>query len=383
MKATLKLGTIAGVAVGLHWSVLGVVALLVGVVTTGLSTAYPGHTALTYLVAGIFAAVLFALSLLAHEVAHAVVARHNGVEVDDITLWLLGGVARLRGDPPNPASDFRIAIVGPATSFAVAVVFGVLAWLAALIGVDTPWVPVLVYLAVINMVLAVFNLIPAAPLDGGRILRAALWAWRGDRSNAAVWAARVGRGFGATLLTAGVFAFLFGYGTGLWWVLLGLFVIVMASAEERQAHIGAALEGLRVRDVMTQDPDIAPGDAFVEEFLQQTAMLRRHSAFPLLDPIGRLEGLITLNRMKAVPPERRADTTLRQAACPPNEIPLAGPEEPLAEVLPKMAESQDGRALVFVEGRLVGIVSPSDVSRAVALRGIGVQFGPGSDRVGF
>nr|WP_277606031.1 site-2 protease family protein [Glycomyces sp. L485] len=313
------------------------------------------------------------LSLLAHEVAHAVVARRHGVEVEDITLWLLGGVARLKGDAPTPGADFRIAVVGPLVSMLAAVGFAVLGWLMAIVGVGEPWTPVVGYLAVVNAILAVFNLIPAAPLDGGRVLRAALWAWKGDRTSAAVWSARAGRAFGLFLLTAGVFGFLFGYGGGFWWVLLGLFILVMASAEERQAEMGSALEGLRVRDVMTQDPDTAPGDVDIEEFLQQTAMLRRHSAFPLLDESGRLEGLITFNRMKAVPAEGRSRTTLREAACPPGEIPLAGPDDRLDELLARMSDSSDRRALVFSEGRLVGIVSPSDISRAVTLRGFGVS----------
>lgn len=378
MKATLRIGTVAGVSVGLHWSVLGVVALLVIVVSAGMSSAYPGHSPFAYGAAGLLAAVLFGLSLLAHEVAHAVVATRNGVEVEDITLWLLGGVARLKGDADTPGVDFRIAAVGPLVSLLVAVVFAALAWLMNAIGIGAPWTPVLGYLAAVNVLLAIFNLIPAAPLDGGRILRSVLWAWRGDRTGAAVWSARAGRAFGLFLLLMGVFGFLLGFTGGFWWVLLGLFIFVIAGAEERQAELGSALAGLRVRDVMTPDPDTAPGEADVEHFLHHTALVRRHSAFPLLDETGRLEGLITLNRMKAVPPEERARTPLHRAACPPDEVPIVAPDEPLDEILPKLSGCADGRALVFDEGRLVGIVSPSDVSRAVALRGMGVDVALGT-----
>src|SRR5699024_4454462 len=135
--------------------------------------------------------------------AHAVVAIRNGIEVEDITLWLLGGVARLKGDTATPGADFRIAIVGPLASFLAAVVFAVLTWLMDTIGVGVPWTPVLGYLAAVNVLLAIFNLVPAAPLDGGRILRSILWAWRGDRAAAAVWAARAGRAFGLFLLLMG------------------------------------------------------------------------------------------------------------------------------------------------------------------------------------
>ncbi|GAB3233329.1 site-2 protease family protein [Glycomyces halotolerans] len=380
MKARLQLGHIAGVSVGLHWSVLGIVALLVIVVTAGLSTAYPGRSAAVYVIAGVLASLLFLVSLLAHEVAHAIVARRNGVEVDDITLWLLGGVARLHGDARTPGADFRIAVVGPLVSMLAAVVFALLASLMDLAGIGTPWVQVTAYLAGINVLLALFNVIPAAPLDGGRILRAALWAWRGDRTSAAVWSARVGRGFGMVLLTFGILSFLFGYGGGLWWVLLGLFIIVVAGAEERQVQVGSAVEGLRVQDVMSQDPDTAPGDANVEQFLHQTALLRRHSTFPLLDDAGRLEGLITLGRIKGVQPENRTTTRLRDIACPPDEVPHSTPEEPLADLLPRIGGCADGRALVFSDGHLVGIVSPSDISRAVSLRGMGVEYDVGRSR---
>lgn len=380
MKATWKLGSIAGIAVGLHWSVLAVVTLLVAAVASGLSAAYPGLSPPTYIGAGLVASVLFLLSLLAHEVSHAVLAERNGVEVDELTLWLLGGIAHLKGDPPTPAADFRIAVVGPAVSLLVGVAFAGLAILMSFIGVGTPWVQIAAYLGGINAILAAFNLIPAAPLDGGRILRAALWHLRGDRSQAAVWAARVGRAFGLLLVTAGFAAFLFGLGAGFWWILLGLFIMVIAGAEERQIRLGTALEGLRVQDVMTPDPDTAPGDDDVETFLQQTAMVRRHSAFPLLDQVGRLEGLITLNRMKDVRPENRSTTWLRDVACPPTEIPHARPDEPLSELLPRLGGCTDGRALVFSEGHLVGIVSPSDISRAAALRGMGVDFGAAEGR---
>ncbi len=181
MKATLRIGTVAGVSVGLHWSVLGVVALLVIIVSTGMASAYPGHSPVAYGAAGLLAAVLFGLSLLAHEVAHAVVATRNGIEVEDITLWLLGGVARLKGDAATPGADFRIAAVGPLVSLLAAVAFAVLTWLASAIGIGAPWTPLLGYLAAVNVLLAIFNLIPIPPLDGASLLFRILpaeQAWR-------------------------------------------------------------------------------------------------------------------------------------------------------------------------------------------------------------
>lgn len=374
MKATIRLGRVADVPVGLHWSALGVVWLLVLWITGWLPTALPGRPGPTYFLAAVLAAGLFLLSLLAHELAHAVVARRNDLEVEAVTLWLLGGVARLRGEARTPGADFRVAVAGPAVSALLGAVFGGLAWLADLAAVTDVVVVVLVYLAWINVVLAGFNLIPAAPLDGGRVLRAAIWARRGDRLTAAVWATRAGRVFGFLLIGLGLLR-VFAGPSGLWWVLIGLFVVTMAGAEEQQERTAWSLATVRVRDVMTPEPDVARGDHSVAEFLQGIALHRKHSAFPLLDEAGRVQGLVTLNRLRSVPQARRATTSLREVACPPADIPLAEPDEPMTALLPRLGGCADGRALVMAEGHLVGIVSPSDISRMVTLRGMGVDPG--------
>jgi len=381
MTETIRVGRLAGVRVGLHWSVVGIVLLVViGLAGYQLPVVFPGYPVVAYWLAGLGAAVLFVCSLLAHEMAHAIVARRNGVQVEGITLWLLGGVARLRGEARTPGAELRIALVGPVTSVVVGVVLAGVAWLAAVAGAGTLTVGVLVYLAVVNAVLAVFNMVPAAPLDGGRVLRAALWAWRGDRFRAAVWAARAGRGFGFLLIVLGVVRLLTRDTGGLWWMLLGWFVVNVAGAEEQQARAGAALAGIRVRDVMSERLDIADGRWTVEDFLRGVAAaVRPHSAYPLLDEAGRVRGLVTLKRLRAVPPERRSTTSLQQVACPPDEMAWAEPDEPLATVLPRMAQCTDGRVVVGQAGRAVGIVSPSDVSRAAGRVGFGVGLAGGAD----
>jgi Zn-dependent protease len=193
MRASISLGRIAGIRVGINASVFLIVAILVAGLATGqLPNAFPGRSIVAYVIAAIIAAVLFLASLLAHELAHSLVARRNGIEVESIVLWLLGGVAQLKGEAKTPGADFRIAIVGPLTSFALAVIFGLAAGGVSWLGTAGLPFGVLAYLAATNGMLAVFNLIPAAPLDGGRVLRAALWRWRGNRQAAAVSAARAG-----------------------------------------------------------------------------------------------------------------------------------------------------------------------------------------------
>jgi Zn-dependent protease/CBS domain-containing protein len=371
MRASMSLGRIAGIKVGINVSVLVIVAILVGGLATGqLPAAFPGHSVVAYIVAAIVAALLFLTSLLAHELAHSVVARRNGIEVESIVLWLLGGVAQLRGEAKTPGADFRIAVVGPLTSLVLAVGFGLAAGgVASVSGTSGLVFGVLTYLAATNAMLAVFNLIPAAPLDGGRILRAALWRWRGDRQTAAVNAARAGRVFGFVMIALGILQVVTGRGLdGIWLALIGWFVVSAATAEEQQARLTGRLGRVAVGQVMAVRPVVLDGNLTVEDFIAQVAMTRPFSTYPLVDAQGRLTGLVTLNRVRGVPPGERATTHLQDIACPPNEVPIARPEEPLVELLERMHGCADGRAVVIDDaGRVIGVVSPTDVARALEL----------------
>lgn len=384
MTETVRLGNVAGVRVGLHWSVLGIVVLLVVGLAVGLLPAqFPDEPAAAYIIGAIVATTLFVLSLLAHEIGHAVVAVRNGIEVEGITLWLLGGVARLRGESRDAGMDFRIAAIGPAISLVLSAFFFAVA--ALTIQLDAPELVsgVLSYLAAINLLLALFNLIPAAPLDGGRILRSIIWSVRGDRLQAQIWSARAGRVFGLLLAGVGLFTLFTGFGGGLWWILIGLFIVTMASMEENQARTGAMLGGLRARDIMTPDPDTADPDQNVADFLHDVAMVRRHSAFPLLGPDNELRGLVTINRIRGLPRERHHEARVSEIACPVEEIPIVRPDELVADILVKLSGCPDGRALVMEDGALVGIISPTDVSRAISLRGLGVESFAGADLTHF
>jgi Zn-dependent protease len=369
MTASFRLGRIAGVPVGVNWSVLVIFVLIAAGLSAGqFPRAYPHHSAWAYAAAGIGAAVVFLLGLLAHEVSHAVLAQRNGISVKGITLWLFGGVAELRGEADTPGAELRIAGVGPLVSLVIGVVFGGIATLLAMAGLDNLAVGTFGWLGGINVALAVFNVLPAAPLDGGRLLRAALWKWRGDRTWAAVVAARAGRALGWVLIALGLVQFLLGTAVGgLWLALIGWFLLGAAGAEERQAELGEALAGVRVADVMSTNPQTVPADIRVAEFIDRYLFGYRHTVFPLADD-GRPVGLVSLDRVRQVPPEQRANTGLREVACGPGDLTISNPDEPLTELLPRLNQCADGRALVVTDGRLVGIVSPSDVSRAV-LRG--------------
>ncbi len=369
MSETFSLGRIAGIRVGVNASVLVIVLIIAGGLALGrFPLVFPGRGAVAYVAAGLFAAAAFLASLLAHELAHALVARRNGVEVEGITLWLLGGVARLRGGARSAGAEFRIAGVGPLTSLVLGVLFGSCAAVARVLGADGLPVAVLDYLAGINVMLAIFNLVPAAPLDGGRLLRAVLWRLRGDAWSSAVTAARAGRLFGFTLIAVGIFQVVTGRGFGgLWLALVGLFVVNAASAEEQHAQVSRRIGGLPVGRVMSSPVLVADPDMSVAQFLHDVALVQRFSTYPLVNRTGGLVGLVTLNRLRSVPEQARAGTPLRAIACPVPEIPVARPDEPLTDLLPRLEGCSDGRAVVLDGGRVVGVVSPSDVARTLQL----------------
>ena len=369
MTESVRLGRLLGVDVGVNWSVFVIFALIsLGLAAGRFPVVYPDHSTGAYLVAGLAAGLVFFFSLLAHELSHAVVARRNGVECDGITLWLFGGVARLTGEPDSPGADLRIAGVGPLISLVLGGLFA--AATGVLVAFDGPELVIAAvgWLALINVVLAVFNLVPAAPLDGGRILRAAVWKFTGDRHRAAVVASRAGRGFGWALIAFGLFIFVAGAGLGgLWFVLIGWFISNSAAAEERHAELTDSLRGVRVSDVMTADPAVVRHDIDVREFLDEHVFTHRHSTFPLVDGNGHPVGLVTLGQVKQVAPEDRATTGLVSVACDLDDIAVVSPDEPLADLLPKMSACTEGRALVAENGRLVGIVSPSDIVRQLEI----------------
>jgi Zn-dependent protease len=369
VNESIRIGRIAGIPVGFNWSVLVIFWLIAwGLAAGRFPTEYPGHAAATYWIAGGATAVVFFASLLAHELGHAVVARRLGMKVEGITLWMFGGMARLVGDAATARVELRVAAIGPAISVGAAGLFAVVAFVFDAVGAPELLVGVPAWLARINLVLAAFNLVPAYPLDGGRVLRALLWGRHGDRLRATATAARAGRAFGYLLIGLGLVEFAAGSTVGgLWFVFIGWFLLSAARTEETGVQMRDALGGLVVRDVMSPDPVVAPASATVDELLEAYALRHRFSAFPLADAGGRLVGLITLARLKTVPPDQRRRTTVGALACPITEVPTAAPDDPLVDLLDRMTPCADGRALVLDGDRLVGIVSPTDLARILEL----------------
>ncbi|MBV9059529.1 MAG: site-2 protease family protein [Pseudonocardiales bacterium] len=371
MRASFWLGRIAGIRVGVNWSVLVIFVLIAGgLAASRFPATYPQYSNSAYIVAAVLTAVVFFISLLAHETSHALVARRNGLHVQDITLWLFGGVARLSGEASNPGAELRIAGVGPLVSLLLGGVFLGAAALLRAGGYDGLMLAGFAWPGGINIALAVFNVIPAAPLDGGRLLRSIIWWRTGDRLKATRWSSRAGQVFGWGLVALGLFGFLTGDGFGaLWLALIGWFLVGAATAENQQATVRRQLGEMAIRDVMTPNPETAPGSMTVEGLLSSELIKHRHSSFPLTDDRGAVTGLVTFNQIRRVPPQEQTSTRLRDIACPLDQVAQARPDEPAADLLPRLSECAEGRALVFSDGALVGIVSPSDVSRVLRWMG--------------
>jgi Zn-dependent protease len=373
MKQTMPLGRVAGIRVGAHWSVLVIVVLIGWLLGAQVLPAMTPHEpAVAYWAVAVPGAVAYMAALLAHELAHSLMARRYGVPVTSITLWALGGVTELGGEPPTARADLRIAAAGPVTSLATGLIFGGLAAAVRAGGGPGVAIAALVWLAAMNVLLAVFNLLPGAPLDGGRILRAVLWRRCGDRARAAQSAATAGRVVGAVLIAIGLAEVLLWEDVGgLWFALLGMFVMSAATAEAAAGTAAAALAGLRVADVMTPDPDIGATWMSISDFIDQVALRSAQSEFPVIGPDGSLAGVTTVGRLTRIPPASRAAITLHQvmAAVPPAYA--AAPDDPAAPLLNRAPLAGDLAAIVLSDGRITGIVTVTrlrHVIRREALR---------------
>jgi Zn-dependent protease len=364
-----RLGTLHGIEIKANWSLFILVALLTwSLAAAGLPSLASGYPSAVYWIAAIVTTIVFFASLLAHELSHAIVAQRTGATVHDITLWLLGGVSRIEQEPASPHDDLHIALAGPLASLSIAIAAFLVAIVGALLAAPKLIVACALWLATINMLLVVFNLVPAAPLDGGRVLRAILWRRSGDRQQAAISASKAGRVFAYVLFGVGFAEFAFaGDLSGLWFVILGAFVLTMSRAEETQARLTRDLAGVQVREVMTPQPMTVPSDISVERVLHDYVLALHCSSFPVRDVDSRVVGLLTLRQLRAVPVAQRPTVRAGDVALPLAWVLRASPDELLLDVLRRAENVDDDRILVFAAGELVGIVSSSDVSRLVQL----------------
>lgn len=372
MKDSLRLGRIAGVEVGLHWSLLVIGTLLAAGLASGrLPIDAPGYSTAEYVIAGSIAAIVFLASVLAHELSHAVVARREGVGVDGITLWLLGGVTRMSSEMTTPKAELAVAGAGPLTSFVLGVAMVGIA-IALRAGAISPlFVAVLTWLGVINLILAVFNVLPGAPLDGGRLLHAFVWSRHGDRLRATRAASRAGETLGAILIAVGLIEFAFGMagGGGLWIAFVGWFLRAGARVEETEAETQHALEDSTVADVMTRNPLILPASLDVSEFVGSRAM-RSDAEFPVQDGDGALLGIVSARQLRLAARARGGATRVGDIVQPLSGRRTFRPSEPATALLERTGPDSDELALVLDADHLVGTVRPHDLEQVVARNGV-------------
>lgn len=367
LPASVPLGRWRGVEVDAHWSVLLTVGLFAMILATStLPEAHPGDTRTAYWLVAVGTAVVFLLTLLAHELAHALVARAYGMQVKRITLWLLGGITDLGSPSPTARADALVALAGPATSLALGVVSAILAMLvspSALVGTALVW------LASASILLAVFNLLPGAPLDGGRVLRALVWWRHQDRDRAALVAARAGRLLGYFLIAFGVLNALAGFVDGLWLVLVGWFILSGANAEQAAAG-DVHLRGLKASDVMTPTV-LAPEWWTVEQFVAQLSPSRVTAGiFPVVDLNGHTVGVVTLADLEAVPARHRVDSKLGAPTARHVSPVIVAPDLDAADVAAQI-RPQGGFAVVEQAGRPIGLITALELGRAARLSVLG------------
>lgn len=355
---------VSGIQVCAHWSLLVVLVLLTTVLAKSeLPALAPGSATATYWLAGAVTALVFVASIAAHELAHAVVARRFGIGVQRMTLWMLGGLTELESEPESPRVDAWVAAAGPLVSFGCGLVF---AGLAAGSGPSTLYGAALAWLAITSFLLAVFNLLPGAPLDGGRLLRAIVWRRTGDRVRAGRAAAHVGRVAGTGLVVLGILAILAGDPGGLWLAVVGWFIITAARSEEYSGR-SERLGGLVGSDVMDPAPLTCPSWWTLDTFL--TSIDPAHAgqpAFPLTDTDGRATGVLSVYDLERA--VRRGATTARVSDLhrgPP--VPIVAANAPLADVV--LAIHLRGHVAVVVDdaGRPIGLIEEATVARATRI----------------
>jgi len=319
---------------------------------------YSGGTPNLYWIMGVVSSLLLFLCVLLHELSHSLVARKVGIEVTHIVLFIFGGVSNMPKEPDSPRKDMLISAAGPLCS-ALLCVLCLAA--GALTLTTSPLRPVFLYLALINGALAVFNLLPGFPLDGGRILRDIIWAKTGNLSKAAYVASNVGKAVGMGLIFLGILSFFQGNLVGgVWFVFIGIFMRSAAEQGYRQTTVSSGLSGIKVSQIMTHNPISVNPELTVVRLVEEYFYPYHHVVYPVIQD-GRLLGIIDLKRIKELSPEERDRLTVMQVMTDLNPDLTLSPDEEVKNALQKLVGSKHGRLLIVKDNRLLGIISRRDI----------------------
>jgi Zn-dependent protease/CBS domain-containing protein len=364
----MRLGRVFGFPIELNLSWFLIFALVALSLGAQYFPAAFAASATTYAITAIITAALFFASVLFHEISHSLVARAGGIAVTKVTLFVFGGVAEMEKEPDSPGKEFLMAAAGPAASFLLAGIFYGLGALSQLAGAGQAVYSSLVYLTGINVLVGVFNLLPGFPLDGGRVLRAALWRLSGDLLRATRWASRSGQVIGAAMIALGLAGVVTGNFASIWSVLIGWFLMTLAGATYRQEVMKSRLHRVTVDRIMSQPVVVASGTVTLDRAIDEYFLGGKHSRYPV-EVDGRLVGIVNLQRVKAVPRDLWQTKTLADIAAGPAENFLAPADTPVDALLGRLLADDPGALLVERGGVLAGIVTRADALRALSVAG--------------
>ncbi len=368
MRSSIRIATVNGIEIGVHYSWILVFLIVAWTLAVGFFPfQFPGFGATVYWGMGFLASLLLFVSVLIHELAHSFVAQARGLRVTSITLFIFGGVSNITGEPTSARDELLISIVGPVSSLVLAGLFWGI-WVA--IGDGTgPLEGVLAYLAGINVLLAVFNLIPGFPLDGGRVFRAIVWWATGSFQTATRVAVAAGHVVAFIFILGGLFlAFSGAFLSGIWLILIGWFLNNAAEASGRQTQEMEWFRGVRVRQVMNPAPTTVEPGLALSEVVHDYVLQRAVRAMPVVDADRRLVGMVTLNEIRQVPRDRWEETPVAVVMTRVEDLRTVRPEDELTEALRILAEYDINQLPVVDSGRLVGLLSRSNMIRFLQIR---------------
>src|SRR6266511_691654 len=368
-RGSLQLGAIRGIPIRIHFTWLMIFGLLSWSLASGyFPQRYPDLPISAYWIKGIVAALFLFGSVLVHELMHAITAQQLRVPMGGITLFALGGVSEMKGEPPSPSAEFLIAIVGPLASLVLAGLFWVLWRALETEGPNVTFAAIAFYLVSLNLVVAIFNLLPAFPLDGGRVLRSIIWAVTGNLKKATYLATRIGRGFAYLLITLGAVSLFAGAGfQGVWMAVIGFFLLQGAEASYTQVVLKEALAGIAVRDIMVKDVATVPPTLSVTDLIHHHFLVHGYGGFPVVEN-GRVLGIVSLSDVKRVAPAAHSRVSVREVMRPLDDRLTIAPEEDVSVALQRMAEEGLGRLIVMERGRMRGLVTKTGLSRVIQMK---------------
>ena len=343
---------------------------------------YPGLGVVTYWAIGIVSAVILFVSILIHELSHSYIAIKNGLPIARITLFFFGGVSEITEEPQEPGLEVRMAAAGPLMSFLIAGVLGACWYIGELVKAPVPVIATLGYAALINGLLGAFNLLPAFPLDGGRVFRGSIWKHSNNLVAATRTATRVSEGFSLLMMFGGFVLIIFGdFIDGIWIVVLGWFIKSGAETSLKQTLVGEALTGVSVADIMTKNVLTVPPEITVQQLVSDYFLVHHHGGYPVVKD-GQVLGLVTLQCVRNVPKEKREYETVQQAMIPCERAVVVKPIMSALDAMQNMARNKVGRVLVVDDGSLVGIATREDIVRTIQTRQ-DLELGPGRLTGGF